>query len=388
MLWLGIPLMIGTLITLMMDGQGGAKPQGFLLIADQDQTILSRLMISAYSQGELAEIIIVRKVTAEQGAREIEAGDASGFLLIPKGFTRAFLSSEPNTLVLKTNPSQTILPGIIREVTSILLDLGSYAHALFGEEIEQITAGIEDDLADTPGVANIALALQTKIERIVPSLLPPAIDIVVAAPEDDGPAVPIALLFLPGITLMAIMFAANGLASDFWNEREQGTLKRLWFAPGQVLSFVGGKAVAAGLLIAGISGFALLIGFLYHAVPLSRLPSSLLWAGISGTALFAWFSTLQMMGKTRRAANLISSMLLFPLLLAGGSFFPFAALPDGMAAFGRLTPNGFVVDQLTNEMIAAQSWSIAPVNWLIIAVMAITGLLVCSWRLRAGFARG
>ena len=67
-----------------------------------------------------------------------EAGKASGFLVIPDGFTDAFINDEPVTLTLKTNPSQTILPGIIEDVTEVLLDLGFYAQQLLGDELQQI----------------------------------------------------------------------------------------------------------------------------------------------------------------------------------------------------------------------------------------------------------
>jgi ABC-2 type transport system permease protein len=97
---------------------------------------------------------------------------------------------------------------------------------------------------------------------------------------------------------------------------------------------------------------------------------------------------LQMLAKTQRAANLLTSMLLFPLLMAGGSFFPFAALPGWIAAIGRRTPNGFVVDRLSTELTASAAWTIDPQSWLVIFLMAASGLAVCAWRLRAGFAQG
>ena len=131
----------------------------------------------------------------------------------------------------------------------------------------------------------------------------------------------------------------------------------------------------------------LTIGFLYHSIAWGKLPSSLAWITVSGVALFAWFGALQMTAASRSSANLISSLLLFPLLMAGGSFFPLAALPDWIAAIGRRTPNGFVADRLSSELTAGMAWSIDPQSWLIIFTIAISGLLFCAWRLQSGFAR-
>jgi len=387
LLWLSIPLIIGGLITSLVDGNGGAKPHGTLLIADLDDTFLSGFVAGAYSQGELGELISVEKTSVEAGTISINAGEASGFLIIPEGFTDALLDSKPVTLTLKTNPAQTILPGIIRDVTDILLDAGFYASQLFSSEIDQIMGTELDGESNDQKVASIAVAIQGKIESAAPLLLPPAFDITIADPPAEEPSVPIALLFLPGIILMAVMFASNGLAGDYWVERDKGTLRRLVNAPAQLGAFLAGKALAAGFIIALISGLTLVIGFLYHDIAWARLPSSLFWVSASGIALFAWFGALQMMVSTQRAANLLTSAILFPLLMAGGSFFPLAALPDWIAAFGRLTPNGFVVDRLTQELTANTAWTISAQSWLIVLLMAASGLGICAWRLQSGFAR-
>jgi len=383
LIWISIPLMIGGLITALMGSD--VKPHGVLLMVDQDESFLSELIAGAYSAGELGELISVEKTTLEEGTERINDGEASGLLIIPDGFGDAFLNSEPVTLTLKTNPSQIILPGIITNVTEILLDAGFYAHQLFGDEIEAIK-----NMGDEPGdaaVGAMAINIQHKIDAVAPQLFPPIIDIEIVEPPPKEPTPPLALLFLPGIILMSVMFSANGIASDWWREREQGTLRRLVYAPGQLGSFVAGKALAAAVIIGLVGGVTLLIGFLYHGISWSKLPSSLIWISISGVALFSWFAALQMLFSSQKTASVISSMLLFPLLMAGGSFFPLAVLPGWIAAIGRASPNGFVAHRLTLEITATAAWSIDLSSWLIVIGGAAAGLSVCAWRLKSGFAR-
>jgi len=387
LIWLSIPLLVGGLITSLMGG-GGAQPHGLLLVADQDDSLVSGLVAGAYSQGNLGELISVEQVDLDEGLERINDGDASGLLVIPEGFGNAFFESEPVTLELKTNPSQTILPGIITDVTEILLDGGFYLQQLFGPEIEKISSATSDsDIMDDVLVASIAVAIQNKVEAAAPHLFPPAIDIEIVEPPPAEPGVSLALLYVPGIILMALMFSANGLAGDFWAERKQGTLRRLVVTPGQLTGFVAGKALAALMLITLIGGLTLIIGFLYHGISFSRMPSALVWIGLSGIGLFAWFSVLQMIGTSQQVATVVSSIFVFPLLMAGGSFFPFAALPGWIAAIGRKTPNGFMVDRLTMEITAQSAWSIDAQSWLILMAIAVSGLLVCTWRLHSGFAR-
>lgn len=383
LIWILIPLLVGGLVTTLMGSD--VKPHGVLLMVDQDESFLSELIAGAYTAGELGELISVEKTTLEEGSARINEGDVSGLLIIPAGFGAAFLDSTPVTLTLKTNPSQTILPGIITNVTEILLDAGFYAHQLFGEEI-RLMKNLGDDPPDAL-IAAIAVTMQNKIEAIAPQLDPLVIDLEIVEPPPKEPAPPLALLFLPGIIIMAVMFSANGIASDWWRERELGTLRRLIYAPGQLGSFIVGKALAATVIIGIVGGLTLVVGFLYHGIPWAKLPSSLIWISISGVALFAWFAALQMMFNNQKTANIVSSMLLFPLLMAGGSFFPLAVLPGWIAAIGRASPNGFIADKLTTEITAGSAWAIDLNSWLTIIVGAVLGLAVCAWRLRSGFAR-
>jgi ABC-type Na+ efflux pump permease subunit len=386
LIWLGIPFLIGGLITSMIDG-GDGTPTGLLLIADQDQSLLSGFVAGAYSQEQIGDLIVVEKVSVEEGEARINDGDASGFLVIPEGFQDAFLNETPVTLTLKTNPAQTILPGIIQDVTEILLDLGFYAQRLLGPEIQQIQNSDSITTTDDLFVAGISVDIQNKISSVGPKLSPPLLDIVIVEPPPAEPRPDMALLFLPGIILMAVMFSSNSLAADYWAEREKGMLRRLVSAPGVLSGFVAGKALAALAVIGFIAAITLAIGFVYHDVAWSKFPPSLLWVSFGGVGLFAWFAALQMLFANNRAANLVTTILLFPLMMAGGSFFPLAALPDWIAGIGRLSPNGFIVDRLSGELTSASAWSIEADSWLILLAMTLSGLAISTWRLRSGFAR-
>jgi len=383
LIWISIPLMTGGLITTLMGSD--VKPHGTLLLVDQDQTFLSELIVGAYSAGELGELLSVEETGFDEGLERVNNGEASGLLIIPEGFATAFMESEPVTLVLRTNPSQTILPGIIQNVTEILLDAGFYAHQLFSDEIETLTS-MTDDPSDAQ-VAAIAVAIQNKMESVAPKLFPPVIEIEIIEPPPAEPSQPLALLFMPGIILMAVLFSANGLAGDFWREREQGTLRRIVFSPARISEFLAGKALAATVVIGIVGGITLVLGFLYHGIAWSKLPASLIWIAVSGVALFAWFAALQMLFSNRKTASVFSMMLVFPLLMAGGSFFPLAVMPGWIAAIGRLSPNGFMAGQLTTQITASTAWAIGLQGWLIVITGAVAGLAICAWRLRAGFAR-
>jgi ABC-type transport system involved in cytochrome c biogenesis permease component len=387
LIWFGIPLLIGTLLTSLSSG-GGGTPTGKLFITDQDDSLVSGLVVGAYSQEQLGDLIIVEQVTAEEGERRINDGEASAWLVIPEGFQDAFIDETPVTLQLKTNPSQTILPGIIEDVTEILLDAGFYVQRLFGPDIKRIKdAGLEDAASDLI-TADISVDIKRKFDSISPKLSPLAIELEIVEPPPAEPQPDFTLLFLPGIIMMAVLFAANSLAADYWVERDKGTLRRLASAPGAWAGFLAGKAVAALAIMGFVSTVVLLIGFAYHEIAWNKFFVSVLWVSLGGVALFAWFGAIQMLFPSNRAANLVTMILLFPLMMVGGSFFPLAALPDWVADMGRFAPNGFVVDRLTSEFLSVTAFSIGGGSWLTMLAVAIGGLSLSALRLRTGFAQG
>jgi ABC-type polysaccharide/polyol phosphate export permease len=385
LIWLGIPFLIGGLITSMMAGDG-TTPTGTLLIADEDDSFLSGLVAGAYSQEQLGDLIVVEHVTPEEGAARINDGAASGFLTIPDGFQEAFLNETPVTLTLKTNPAQTILPGIIEDVTGMLFDAGFYLQRLLGPEIRTIMDAEFEDSPTDAFVAGVSVDIQHKINKVIEKTDPLLIDLEIVEPPPAEPQPDYALLFLPGIILMAVLFAANSMAADYWVERDKGTLRRLVSAPGALTGFVTGKALAALVMMGGVTSVVLIVGFAYHGVAWSKFLPSLLWVSLGGVGLFAWFAAIQMLFPNNRAANIVTTVLLFPLMMVGGSFFPLAALPGWIADMGRMAPNGFVVDRLGNEFTSATAWSIDAGSWLTLLAVTVSGLALSALRLRTGFA--
>jgi ABC-type Na+ efflux pump permease subunit len=387
LIWLAIPLMIGGLLTALTSGGASGGPSGTLLIADQDDTLISGLVAGAFTQEQMGDLFIVQQVTAEEGVELMEAGEASGFLTIPKGFQDAFLNDTPVTLPLKTNPSQVILPGIIENVSEVLLDAGFYLQAVFGAEIKKIQ---DNDSVDSPSdlfVSEVAVDINEKMQTLGTSLSPLAFDLEIIEPPQAEPQADIGLLFLPGIVLMALLFTSQGLSADYWTERENGTLRRLVSSPGLLNQFVFGKALAAAVVIACIAGITMLMGFVYHDIAWSKLLPSMLFVVFAGVGFFAWFAALQMLFSSQKGASLLTMIVLFPLMMMGGSFFPLDALPNWLADIGRMSPNGYVADRLTTELTSATAWTYDLKSWAIVLAMTISGLAISSWRLKSGFSR-
>jgi ABC-type multidrug transport system permease subunit len=80
--------------------------------------------------------------------------------------------------------------------------------------------------------------------------------------------------------------------------------------------------------------------------PLAALQGAL-WASGAASAIGVLMYVLQACSGSERGGGLVTMLVLFPLLMLGGSFLPFEAMPEGLAAIGRLTPNGMALVDLT-----------------------------------------
>ena len=128
-----------------------------------------------------------------------------------------------------------------------------------------------------------------------------------------------------------MLFSSQGLAADFWKERNKGTLRRLVSTPGRPVEFVIGKSLAAAIVISGIAGITLFLGFLLNGISWMKFVSSMLWLLLAGIGFFGWFSALQMLFPSQKVASLLTLIVLFPMMMMGGSFFPLDALPEWLA---------------------------------------------------------
>ncbi len=394
-LWLGIPLVIGTLVVASTGGRGGPRPQAHLLVVDQDDSVLSNFLLGGLSQEAAGSFIRAEVVELEAGRKRVERGEATGLLVIPAGFSDAVLREEPCTLRLVTNPAQRILPGIVEESLAIFADAAFYLHRVLGEDLRAFAGGPGPGLDTFPNaqIMSSSVRINELAGRVSSYLSPLVVQLEATTDEEEkektaGPPKSFALYFLPGLLYMSLLFMAQGVSEDLWRERSQMTLRRLVVSPRSVMEFLGGKAIYGTALMGATGLVSLTIAFLYFRLAPAALPLATLWVMFSGAVLLLAMMTIQLHVRTQRAGNIVSMGLIFPLMMIGGSFFPFEAMPEWMATIGRHTPNGWSVQQLENILNGTVR---PPALGSAIAALVAVGtvlFLVSARRLRRGFAQG
>lgn len=392
-LWLGVPLLIGALFLLALGGSSGPAPRVHLLVADEDDGFLSRLLLGGMTQDRLGEMFQVEKVQRELGQQRMDRGEASALVIVPEGFTKAVLQEKPTKLVLITNPSQQIGPKIVEQLLRILADVAFYAQQLIGPELRMITEEPPEgqSLFSDAEIARQSVAINQTVRKLERYAFPPVIELettaIKAEPDAAASGLPFLFHFVPGVLFMGLLFASQGLAGDLWQERESGMLRRVVASPLRVSRFLLGKFLASAVVLGGVSLILLAAGIAYFELPWQRLPLALAWATLAGLMLTAMMLLIQVLSTSRRGASFLGFALVMPLMLAGGSMFPFEAMPGWLAAIGRRTPNGWALQHLKAILLGSET----PLELLVaigIALAVTTALLLAaSLRIERVFAR-
>ena len=389
-IWIGVPLLVGGLLSAVMGGSDGETPKVHLLIADEDGSFLSGALVDMLAREELGDLLILEPVATETGMATLDGGDASAMLVIPEGFQTAYLASEPQALRLVVNPLQQILPEMAEELTRLIADFGSYAQLAFGPELDAF-GGLIAETADDAGpetaaaIGALASGTATKLFRALPLLMEAPIEIAVET-TDGAREASFTMLFFPGLMMMSVIFAAQGLAEDLWQEREMGTLRRLRSTVAPLGAFLLARIVSSSVALVLVILPLGLLGFTMLDLDWGSLPLTLGWLVLAGLMLSALASLIQVLAPTRKAGALFSSLVFFPLLLVGGSFFPLESMPDFLATFGRFAPNGMMLEPLKAHLIGTgELATFVPILGIsLAATLALTA--ATAWRLRAGFA--
>jgi ABC-type multidrug transport system permease subunit len=344
-LWLGIPFSMLFMMNLAFGGRssGGPRPQGVLLVADQDGTFLSGAVAGAFSQGPLGEMFKPQKATEQDGRARMAKGEASAMVILPDGFQAAILDNRPAVVRLVKNPSQRILPAIAGESLVMLSEAVHYIHLVAGDELRLITAGGE--APTNAQVAQTSIAINTAINQLKDYLDPPLLDLEIKTPpaKEPAPRVDLLTVLFPGIVFMSLLFMGRGASDDIWDELQFATLRRTQSAGLGLHFFLAGKLLSATALSLMVAILALGAGSALTSLTVANWPAAVSWMMAGGAAWYLVMLILQIAAGARNRGEILTSFVLFPSMMIGGSMFAFVMMPEFLARIGKATPLGWMV---------------------------------------------
>ena len=385
-MWLAIPLILGALMTAVFGGDN-STPQGRLLVVDEDDTFLSNVIASAFSREPLSKMVLVEKVSREQGRSRIDRGDASALLIIPKGLADAVLQDTPFRLELFTNPSQRIMPKMIQEVLSVLVEGEFYLQRVGRKELSVFNRQLNQNHPPTDAeIAFYSVGVNHAIDRVRKYLIPPVIQLQTTVAQENSARRNLASVLLPTLMFLGILFTSSALAADIWKERNAGTLRRLFTTQTPAAAFLAGRLVFVVTIFLAIALIGLSVTRWLANASVASFFGGVLWLAFSGACFFLMLLLLVMQAGTQRGANVLSNLVVFPISMLGGSFFPFEAMPPWMVRIGTKLPNGLAVVQFHAILDGAVKFKELTVAATVMVALSALAFVLALRKLRRGFA--
>ena len=121
-----------------------------------------------------------------------------------------------------------------------------------------------------------------------------------------------------------------------------GTLRRVAVTPAPFAGFLVGQLLFV-LLVAFCVGLVGLTGMRWVGVPISSLPAAALWLAFISGGLYLLLVFASVHARTPQVAGTVSNLVMFPMMMVGGCFFPFESMPAWLARIGQWTPVGWGV---------------------------------------------
>ena len=96
---------------------------------------------------------------------------------------------------------------------------------------------------------------------------------------------------------------------------------------------------------------------------------------------------LQVFASSHKGASIFSYAAVMPLMMIGGSMFPFELMPGWMASIGRLTPNGWSLENLKAILLGRATAMPIGAAFALLMAISVALFLVAGIRTVRVFAR-
>ena len=348
--------------------------------------------------GKHLEPVLLDRPEAE---RQIRDDKLSAMLVIPRGFTRDYLTTtNVVTLELVKNPAQSIHPAVMEELLGVVVTGLDVLKRHLGAELPEWQTVFEGS-RDYRHLADLIVRAGERVETARHYLSPLRVSYVKEErPTGDnttksgGGSAPGRTAFnlfgqlLPGMAAMFLLFLGNNAITDLKREFQQGTLARTRTLHHQLLAFVASKMVFAMVML-WICGAIMLGG----GGAVFRIPWGDPFAVAALTACYAVFAAgfMCLLGSLlvgEERADAFSNVTAMAIGLAGGGAFPAQQLPAFLRDYVTpWLPNHWYTQAL--QEIAAGN---AGVPWggsaLLSLALGLVAALAAAWLLQRRIERG
>jgi ABC-2 type transport system permease protein len=188
---------------------------------------------------------------------------------------------------------------------------------------------------------------------------------------------------VPGITIYGIFWIVSMLAGSVYQEKREGTFRRLLVAPMRRSVMLAGK-VLPYYLINLLQVVAMLgLSSLLFGMSLGNSPAGLVAVSLAAAATATGLGVLvAALGRTEAQVGTLATILLLVLSVLGGCFIPRWVMPPWLQTLGLLTPHAWAVDAYQALMVQGRGLLAVLPQVGALAAFAVLFFGLGVWRFR------
>jgi ABC-2 type transport system permease protein len=385
-----IPLVMSGIFALAFGG-GGADIAIKVLLFDEDDGLLSMLLDGAGNSSQMEGLEIVP--VGEEGYEMMERGEASALIHLPENFTMDYLDGKRTTIDVVKNPSERFLPMVVDEGVHIGAVGLSEISRVFRPELQQMSVltgseGFPEDLA----IGALSAGINHKMSDLERYLFPPVVDLEnttlkAEGPEEESQDLNILAYFLPGFSIMGILFLAQSATRDILLDRESGLLRHLLTAPVSPIDYLLGKCLSVFAVTA--LGFAFLVAIGIAAGvdwgPPLAVSALVLASALAAGGLLLFIMSL--VGSERQGDTLTTIIIIVSSML-GGAFIPVSQMPAFLKPISAATLVFWSTDGFTKLIVNDGGLPEIGLNLLVLTAVGVVLMLLGAAILKRKIERG
>ena len=182
-----------------------------IVVADLDNSHASRVLLDKLRSSRVVSVIEIAG-TEQRALNAVQAGSATGAIIIPKGFDKSLANGKDTFIILATDSAKLTSSSLITNL------------------VNRYALKLPEDITDQAGSSSTSIDLVVKP---------------ISGRPPSGDAI------LPGMLgMITILGAFDDILNVVSRERERGTYPRLLLTPSSMLSIYSGKILSALVLTA------------------------------------------------------------------------------------------------------------------------------------------
>ncbi|MBW7840167.1 MAG: ABC transporter permease [Chitinophagaceae bacterium] len=329
-------------------GKGNEETKISMQISDLDNTTLSKDAVNIFTT---LKNVDAKVVPIESAQDAIKKGKESNVLVIHKGFADSLADGGELPLELQYDEAKEIEVGLLQQslipkVATIPFSLGN-PKAMMASRFEKMTENSSPELKENiqHQSDNLFETLSKGIAENSTTQDPSSaffgnevkMTKLVAAKKDNGLGL---IQAVAGTAVMMLLFSVVGIGMSLLEEKQEGTLKRLLYAPMNPLKILFGKMISANI----ISIIQLIVMFLFAALVFgleinNHITGLLITIIATAFACSAFGVFLASFAKTRQQVQGLSTLIILVMSAIGGSMIPIFFMPSLMQKAAVLSVN-------------------------------------------------